>query len=178
MAAKNSEQILALKAKKNTVQVTVEEWRKVLEDKWRVRVIGFASAFDTLLQAFLEMAFPQRDKEVEKLFDFDNNGPLVNLPNKARLAYALGLIDKTMLRDLKLISSIRNRFAHNLDIGFADPDVQTKCRKLSTFKGHKITPAAAEKCYQAVCMKYTLFFARKFAEETKKEKSQQATKQE
>lgn len=60
------------------------------------------------------------------------DGPVGSLAVRARLAYSLGLIDKTTMQNAQLIGKIRNRFAHSdIQIDFTDDDVDKLCKELS-----------------------------------------------
>lgn len=63
----------------------------------------------------------------------DHKGPLGMLFNRASLAYALGLITKTIFNNLQAIGEIRNIFAHShLHVDFTNKDVLAECKKLKT----------------------------------------------
>jgi len=114
----------------------------LVKDKIRTQVLNYDTFLDNLLKDILNINFPRlMNKDVMKLFDPNIGGPLVSLTNKARLAYALGLIDKTTLNDLEHVHKIRNNFAHNVQKEFVDTEVVRLVQKLSTAKGHnKVTP--------------------------------------
>ena len=90
---------------------------------------------------FLEMAlehtlrafFPEDEKEVDKLFEY--NQPLGTFSSKISMAYCLGLIDKMIKEDLTLVRKIRNRFAHDLFVNFEDQQIKSWCYNL---KFHKV----------------------------------------
>ena len=84
---------------------------------------------------------------MKKLFDPNIGGPLVSLTNKARLAYALGLVDEKLLKDLEIVHKIRNKFAHNIKTDFADTKVLEHVKKLSMSKGQEITVTNSYKFY-------------------------------
>ncbi len=98
-----------------------------------VKALGADSALDIGLECLLRLAFGRaiQDKEVSKLFDYNNNGPLSSTIQKARLAYAMRLIDGRMLDTLKQLHIVRNSLAHRTDAGFLDADVLKACSKLS-----------------------------------------------
>lgn len=130
------------------VQVDVKEWREAVKNKRWVGVITWDGGLNAILEDFLKMAFSRNDREVKKLFD-------CSIVHKARLAYALGLIDKTTLDDLKHIHDIRNIFAHTLNASFANDKVLKKCEGLSTVtknrSGRKVnvTTSNSYKFYEA-----------------------------
>jgi DNA-binding MltR family transcriptional regulator len=137
-------------------------WKDILKDKQRTKVIMMNTALDYSLAALVSTAFSRKDKEVQGLFNPTQNGPLNTLPKKAGLAYALNLIDKTTLQDLKNLHAIRNRFAHSIRPDFNDPEIKKRTKKLSTFNNQEITAdnyldfhdRAIEKCDKYIREKY------------------------
>lgn len=125
---------------------------KLLKDETRVEVINWDAAFDHMLKDIIIQHFSRRDKIVAKLFEPSIGGPLVSLTNKARLAYALELIDKTVLDDLKQIHNIRNIFAHSIGASFTDTEVRKLVEKFSSVKGKDVTAKNSYGHYKsAVC---------------------------
>lgn len=133
---------------------------KLFEDKKRVEVITWDAFFDNYLKFSLVMHFSrnENDKNVKELFD-PNRGPLVSLPTKARIAYALGLIEQTTLDDLKQIRKMRNKFAHSIKINFADKEIVGIVKDLSTVdeknnvtakNSYKFFKSALEKCEECL----------------------------
>ena len=88
-----------------------ERFEKWKGDKKRIEALNWDIWFDETLKDLLMSHFSRHDKTVDILFE-PNNGALVSLTNKARLSYALGLIDKTLQNDFEQIHKIRNRYAH------------------------------------------------------------------
>ena len=91
-------------------------------------VIVGGSFLDTLLENILVEFFPEDDKEVEGLFEY--NYPLGTYSAKIKITYSLGLIEKAVKNDLKLIGKIRNRFAHDLNTSFNDENIIAWCKEL------------------------------------------------
>ena len=141
MAAKMSIQ-RGLQAKAKSVQQELRESQKAVENEEWVKAITLDCWLDSLLEGLLERAFSQQSKKVPGLFD-------CNILQKAKFAYALGLINKPTFRDLKVINQIRNTFAHSESMDFANPEVQKKCKGLSTAKGHKVTAKTSYEIYKA-----------------------------
>ena len=57
--------------------------------------------------------------------------PLGTFSARIDLAFALGLLDSDVHRDLHLIRKIRNEFGHNpLPISFTEPAIASRCREL------------------------------------------------
>lgn len=117
----------------NKVSIDRKKWLAAIENQNRSTAILQPIGFDILLGFIIERAFPQRRKDVRNLM----NG--INLIQKARLAYILGLINKTVLKDLEQIHEIRNKFGHSFEASFAYTKVLKFVRKLSTANGHEVT---------------------------------------
>ena len=132
---------------------------KLFEDKKRVEVITWDAFFDNYLKFSLVMHFSRNDTHVKQLFDPTCGGPLGSLPIKAKFAYALGLIERTTLKDLLGIRKIRNRFAHNIKMNFADEKIVGFVKSLSTVNdsddvmaknSYKFFKSALEKCEECL----------------------------
>lgn len=66
---------------------------------------------------------------------FESFGPLYEIAPKADMAFALGLIDDTMLSDFRVLRDIRNKFAHaDAIIYFSSEEIALLCQKLSGWK--------------------------------------------
>ena len=100
----------------------------------RAIVLIGGSYLDIVLEHILLAFFPEIDKEVIRLVQYDQ--PLGSFGNKVRMAYCLGLIEKIVKDDLKLIGKIRNRFTHDLYASFEDQDIISWCKEL---KWHKMS---------------------------------------
>lgn len=98
----------------------------------RAIVILGASFLDYTLEHILLGFFPTDEPKVNTLLNFDQ--PLGTFGNRVRMIYCLGLIDKVIKDDLKLIGKIRNKFAHDLDASFENDQIKSWCEKL---KWHK-----------------------------------------
>jgi len=122
--------------------INIGRLEKLFTDEMRVEALNWDTLFNDLLKDLLTTHFVKRDKEVETLLQ------KINIAKKARLAYALGLIDRTSLNDFVRIKNIRNKFAHKLDANFADADICKECKGLSTTKDQKtVTAKNAYKFY-------------------------------
>lgn len=117
------------------ISMNIEQWEKSMENEKRSRTIQGYLGFDILLRDIIKRNFPERTKEVKKLMNSSN----MNMIQKARLAYILGLINKTILNNLEQIHEIRNEFGHSFEASFANAKVLKFVRKLSTAKGQEIT---------------------------------------
>lgn len=111
--------------------INIGRLEKLFTDEMRVEALNWDAFFNDLLKDLLTLHFVQRDKEVETLMQN------INMAKKARLAYALGLIDRTSLNDFVRIRNIRNKFAHRIGATFADTDICKECKGLSTAKDKK-----------------------------------------
>jgi len=156
------------------VEISWKEWTKLSEYQRRAKVLISDAVFDDLLQSLLEGHFSRMDKDVAKLFDYKNNGPLCSLTQKARLAYALGLIDRTILVDLIRMHIIRNRYAHLQEPSFSDSEIAKACTKLSTVRGQKVTANNYMEFYTMAVAKYLNYLANKVFPEPKMRKLQEA----
>ena len=140
MAVKNSE--LELRSPEAVLmQGMFREYQEAVENKEWVNTITSDCILEFVLEDLLKQTFSQQSKKVTDLFD-------CSMIRKAKFAYAMGLIDKMTLGDLKLIKDIRNKFAHSIAISFADSKVRNKCKGLSTAKGHTVTASNAYKIYK------------------------------
>lgn len=128
--------------------IEISELNELQADTKRIKVINIDTIFDNIIKELLLSHFSQRDKTVKKLFDPNIGGPLVSLAHKAKLLYALGLIDKIARKDFEYIHKIRNKFAHSVDINFANTEVVKSVRKLSTVKDQTITAKNSYEFYQ------------------------------
>ena len=137
--------------KKNHIQRYLEEvrnkvpvhwlvWEEIMnkmEDAERMQVLNRHTMIDSHLKDLLLFQFSREEKELEELlFHPNKGGPLSTMTNKAKLAYALGLIDKPTLYDLIKINKIRNLFAHNTDMNFKNDQVLKHVSELSSSKGN------------------------------------------
>ncbi|MHC4230398.1 MAG: hypothetical protein ACYSW0_23440, partial [Planctomycetota bacterium] len=91
----------------------------------------------------------KRTKDVQNVM----NNPNINMALKARLAYILGLIDKTVRNDLLKIHDIRCKFGHNFEASFAHTEVLKLVQKLSTAKDHKATAKNSHELFKSTGVK-------------------------
>lgn len=109
----------------------LEEFSKLftynIGDDRAIVIIG-STFLETILEHILIEFLPEGEKEVDVLLSYDK--PLGTYSNKVRMLYCLGLIEKKVMNDLKLIGKIRNRFAHNLSVSFTDHDIIQWCKEL------------------------------------------------
>jgi DNA-binding MltR family transcriptional regulator len=109
----------------------LEEFSKLFTynvgDDRAIVIIG-CSFLETILEHILIEFFPDDEKEVDVLLNYDKS--LGTYSNKVRMIYCLGLIRKKVMDDLRLIGKIRNRFAHDLSVSFEDSDIASWCKSL------------------------------------------------
>ena len=99
----------------------------------RALAIVGAAFLDTLLEHILVTFLADDSKEVAELLRYDQ--PLGTYGGRIRVAYCLGLLNKTILDDLRLVGKIRNRFAHDLYASFEDQQIRSWCAGL---KWHRV----------------------------------------
>jgi DNA-binding MltR family transcriptional regulator len=58
------------------------------------------------------------------------DGPMGTYSGRTRAAYCLGLLRKAVRDDLKLVGKIRNKFAHDLTVSFAEDPIRSWCNSL------------------------------------------------
>lgn len=85
------------------------------------------------LDSFLESALRSvlvTGARVDAMFD-GPGAPLGSFSNKTAVAFALGLIEEPMARDIDLVRKVRNHFAHQIwDATFDSPPVSGWCQSL------------------------------------------------
>ncbi len=158
MAAINIEKLINLKkaGKKSTVSISHDQWQRAKKNLKRVRVIESDCYLNILLENLLKLIFMRWNEEVRNQFNPNASGSLAYLTQKAKLVYSLGSIDKTTLVDLKQISKIRNRFAHEINITFTDAKVCEYVSKLSVLAdsefttNYRIYRRTVDKCTKAI----------------------------
>ncbi|MBC7820656.1 MAG: hypothetical protein IAG10_27540 [Planctomycetaceae bacterium] len=96
-----------------------------------VAIVGPAY-LDHLLSDILIEFMVDDGKEVAKLLQPE--GPLGTYGSRVSACYCLGLIGGIVKADLKLVSKIRNHFAHDVRAAFSAPKVSQWCRLLRWHK--------------------------------------------
>lgn len=85
------------------------------------------------LTDLLKAAMREDEKTQEELFN--PSGPIGSLGTKIKLAYMLGLIHADVHSDLRLVTKIRNEFAHNVRItSFDEPIINNRIESLHAFR--------------------------------------------
>jgi DNA-binding MltR family transcriptional regulator len=97
-----------------------------------------AVALPVILEQFVEFllreAMTPHDKAAVNEV-LSPSGPIGSFGAKCRLAYVLGLMHQTTYQDFMLITKIRNRFAHELQVKeYSDPVIDNWMRSLHMYK--------------------------------------------
>jgi len=108
------------------------------EDNDRALVIVGGAFLDTILENMLIEFLVDDEKEVADLLRHD--GPIGSYSGRVRAAYCLGLLRKAVRDDLRLVGKIRNRFAHDLSVSFAEQQISSWCNALRWHREAYMTP--------------------------------------
>jgi len=121
----------------------------MLEDEERLSVLWFDFTFEQLLNCILIKTFPRQSKEIRSMVN------KFSINQKAKLLYALKLINETTLKDIKLIRDIRNEFFHGMPSkGFTNAKICSLFGKLSTANGQKVTESNSYGIYFKAVLKH------------------------
>lgn len=119
---------------KNRPAYTLVDYNNIVEQFHRESDRAAAIQAASLVECFTEQLlrpFMKEDSVVEGLFN--GYGPLGTFSARSDIAYAFGIIDNVMHRDLEYIRKIRNHFAHNpTEASFDKAPVKDWCAQLST----------------------------------------------
>lgn len=89
-----------------------------------------AAYLDSQLDELIRSVLVDDPSAVEDLLG--QSRPLASFSARIDLAYLLGIISKTVRRDLHLIRKIRNEFGHKaIKLSFDQPAFDARCRQLS-----------------------------------------------
>lgn len=128
MAKKN---IIPIKDLSTEVKRLVERLNK--ESDLSCALIG-ASYLNECIGSILKKHFRPNSSTALRIL-MPDKGFLGSFSNRADLCYSLGLVNKEKYNDLKLISEIRNTFAHShLNITFDSNDVVELTNNLNSYK--------------------------------------------
>jgi mannitol operon repressor len=113
-----------------------EQWKEWLDEfekeSDRSCALLGAAFLDEQIRGLLEAFFVDDPKRVGELFE--GSGPVATLSSRIEVAYALGFITPTELRDLGLIRKIRNQFAHELHgLSFETESISARCNELTAY---------------------------------------------
>lgn len=110
------------------------ETRHVGSD-YPVTLIGASLLERALEAAILSRLVPMNQDARNRLFSFQNKGPIADFASKIRFAGALGLFGPQTTSDLNHINQIRNLFAHSATIfGFDEHAIAEACGQLNITK--------------------------------------------
>jgi DNA-binding MltR family transcriptional regulator len=119
------------------------------------------------LESLLRRRLSKRDDQTWKRL-LDDHGPLSSFHQKIELAHALGTIDERTRKDLAIVKTIRNAFAHSKKvIDFHDSLIISELLSVSVLsKGNKRTlveqpERSAKLCYLIACLIYANKLSRK-----------------
>lgn len=119
---------------------STSHWNKVLKEEFekesdRAAVILTASLFDNSLAQLISVSLVASPSSTDDLLD-GANAPISTFSARINLAYRLGLISRKFCRDLHLIRSIRNSFAHNIHgCSFDESSVKSRVLELAKSSG-------------------------------------------
>lgn len=113
-----------------------------INDDDRTVALVFPAAVEEAINSITLRKLRDDDrKELEALVGL--SGPLGSFIPMARLAYLLGIFDKPVLHDLKLIAKVRNHFAHRINAGsFEDEPVRSWSAELTQVDRLAIAPGS------------------------------------
>lgn len=129
-----------MKQKQNVTHIKLSpaNFNNLMKSNDRSIAISGACMVDLSLGLLFTTVMVNDPKAVKGLLAPEQNGPLSSFAAKAKVAYALGLIDEQTKEDLYYIRKIRNEFAHSFKaISFQDSPIREYCNKLSTAKRNK-----------------------------------------
>ena len=95
----------------------------------RGQVLVVCSYLDELLRRVL-LAFFQIGPTSDRLVT-GFNAPLGTLSTRVKAAYALGLISEREFKECETLRRIRNHFAHEIHMSFADQSIRSLCDNLT-----------------------------------------------
>jgi Mannitol repressor len=109
----------------------VNSFRRALTSESDRGCALFAAAYlDVSLSNLLYVSLVE-NKSIEQDL-FRGTAPLANFSSRIQMAYYLGLISKACRRDLNIVRSIRNDFAHDLEVSsFQTQSIRDRSRHLS-----------------------------------------------
>jgi mannitol operon repressor len=94
----------------------------------RGAVLVSGAMIDDLLERCIE-AFLVDHPDTKRLLE-GFNAPLGNLSARVLAAFAVGLLSESEYKDCEILRKVRNEFAHNIHISFADQKVRDLCGNL------------------------------------------------
>lgn len=105
--------------------------REFEKESDRAAVILTGSLFDNALAQLLRVSLVACPTSNDDLLE-GANAPISTFSSRINACYRLGLISRQMCRDLHLVRSIRNSFAHHVsDCSFEDTAVRSKILEIA-----------------------------------------------
>jgi hypothetical protein len=93
-----------------------------------------------------------------KTLMFGPNGALGTFSAKINLGYLTGIYSKNAWKELDTIRSVRNDFAHRLDISFDNGSVRDRCTNLVLWEKWQITVTSADESESGSAKPFSLEF--------------------
>ena len=117
--------------------------KRLFEVLWEFAHPGLVMIYSAALRRALQAAILSKMRPLSNNFKtrlFDGYGPIASFSAQIDLAYALGLIDKDIFDELKVIKEIRNEFAHATRVlNFSSPGIIELCKRFKKYKkGEKL----------------------------------------
>src|SRR5437016_305884 len=106
---------------------------------------------DDALGELLRARFVDNKSAADELLTGDS--PLATFSSRIKVAHCLGLISDTVKRDLNMIRTIRNQFAHERGgLSFDSPAIRDRCLGLATTDERASSEKVARTKYMLVTM--------------------------
>jgi Mannitol repressor len=116
----------------HAVMLALEPQQNTFGD-YAIAIIGSGLVEKALEAVILTRFINLEPDERNGIFNYEGNGPLSDLSAKIKIAYALGLFGPKTRDDLEYIRTIRNSFAHSLNLlRFETEEVAEVCALLNT----------------------------------------------
>lgn len=97
----------------------------------RASVIIICAVLEQALEAAIASHFVISEEESNRLFDDMNDSPLTTFSAKIKIAFALGVLNDALKKDLTTIKNLRNVFAHSKShVDFNNDGIIASCRDL------------------------------------------------
>ncbi len=109
------------------------------------RALGIiaASLVEIHLTKLIKTAFitEAASRQTVQSMMFQSTGPLGPFASKIRLAYLMGLISQELYKNLEIMREIRNRFAHETEVGHFDhPEISSRCHNFTIVDKYVVDP--------------------------------------
>ena len=112
-------------------QVSFDAVSELYVEKPRAAAVVGGAILDAVIHETLKARLPVEGRTRDGLLN-PAGGRLGDVDTKTKLLYVLGVLSKPAFTDAQLIGSIRNKFAHRLEIStFDDPIIVDLCNELT-----------------------------------------------